>query len=222
MAPPIAFTIPYFLVYRHLELLDTLTGLIIIYLTFNLSLVIWMMRPFYDQLPRSLEEAAWDRRRHDVAGFSPASSCRSPAPAWRATAILCFLFAWNDFFFALILTRTDAMTAPVAVGQFHELRRLGKWGRIAAGGTMIMLPVLVFSFVVRAIPGFTASPAARSKAERSGARKSQPNAFTPPATAFGTRFAANRSCRPWRGFVSGSRRCSSACRPSGWPATVAV
>ncbi|MEA2808293.1 MAG: multiple sugar transport system permease protein, partial [Rhodospirillaceae bacterium] len=59
MAPPIAFTIPYFLVYRHLELLDTLTGLIVIYLTFNLSLVIWMMRPFYDQLPRSLEEAAW-------------------------------------------------------------------------------------------------------------------------------------------------------------------
>ena len=59
MAPPIAFTIPYFLVYRHLELLDTLTGLVIIYLTFNLSLVIWMMRPFYDQLPRSLEEAAW-------------------------------------------------------------------------------------------------------------------------------------------------------------------
>src|ERR1700744_3615802 len=59
MAPPIAFTIPYFLAYRYLELLDTMTGLIIIYLTFNLSLVIWMMRPFYDQLPRSLEEAAW-------------------------------------------------------------------------------------------------------------------------------------------------------------------
>src|SRR6201995_1280256 len=58
MAPPIAFTIPYFLAYRYLELLDTLTGLILIYLTFNLSLVIWMMRPFYDQLPRSLEEAA--------------------------------------------------------------------------------------------------------------------------------------------------------------------
>jgi len=71
MAPPIAFTIPYFLVYRHLELLDTLTGLIIIYLTFNLSLVIWMMRPFYDQLPRSLEGSGLDRRRHPVAGLLP-------------------------------------------------------------------------------------------------------------------------------------------------------
>ena len=59
MAPPIAFTIPYFLVYRHFGLLDTLTGLILIYLTFNLSLVVWLMRSFFDACPRSLEEAAW-------------------------------------------------------------------------------------------------------------------------------------------------------------------
>ena len=76
MAPPIAFTIPYFLAYRHLELLDTRTGLVIIYMTFNLSLVIWMMRPFFDQLPRALEEAAWidgarlaeSAQRHDLVG----------------------------------------------------------------------------------------------------------------------------------------------------------
>lgn len=59
MAPPIAFTIPFFLLYRHLGLLDSLAGLVIIYLTFNLSLVIWMMRTFFDGTPRSLEEAAW-------------------------------------------------------------------------------------------------------------------------------------------------------------------
>jgi multiple sugar transport system permease protein len=82
MAPPIAFTIPYFLAYRHLELLDTLTGLILIYLTFNLSLVIWMMRPFYDQLPRSLEEAAWIDGATMWQGFT-ASSCRSPGRASR-------------------------------------------------------------------------------------------------------------------------------------------
>ena len=147
MAPPIAFTIPYFLVYRHLELLDTLTGLVIIYLTFNLSLVIWMMRPFFDQLPRALEEAAWI----DGAGMwqsfvrivLPLSG-----PGLAATAILCFLFAWNDFFFALILTRTEAMTAPVAVVNFMNYEGW-EWGRIAAGGTMVMLPVLVFSLAVR-------------------------------------------------------------------------
>jgi multiple sugar transport system permease protein len=128
MAPPIAFTIPYFLVYRHLELLDTLTGLIVIYLTFNLSLVIWMMRPFYDQLPRSLEEAAW------IDG----------ATMWQGF----YRIILPLFFFALILTRTEAMTAPVAVVNFMNYEGW-EWGRIAAGGTMIMLPVLVFSFVVR-------------------------------------------------------------------------
>jgi multiple sugar transport system permease protein len=147
MAPPIAFTIPYFLAYRYLELLDTLTGLVIIYLTFNLSLVIWMMRPFYDQLPRSLEEAAWIDGATMWQSFTRIVLPLS-GPGLAATAILCFLFAWNDFFFALILTRTDAMTAPVAVVNFMNYEGW-EWGRIAAGGTMIMLPVLVFSFVVR-------------------------------------------------------------------------
>jgi multiple sugar transport system permease protein len=147
MAPPIAFTIPYFLAYRYLELLDTLTGLVVIYLTFNLSLVIWMMRPFYDQLPRSLEEAAWIDGATRWQGFTRIILPLS-GPGLAATAILCFLFAWNDFFFALILTRTEAMTAPVAVVNFMNYEGW-EWGRIAAGGTMIMLPVLVFSFVVR-------------------------------------------------------------------------
>ena len=117
MAPPTAFAIPYFLVYRHLELLDTLTGLVIIYLTFNLSLVIWMMRSFFDQTPRALEEAAWI----DGAGMWQSFlriTLPLAGPGLAATAILCFLFAWNDFFFALILTRTEAMTAPVAVVNF--------------------------------------------------------------------------------------------------------
>jgi multiple sugar transport system permease protein len=147
MAPPIAFTIPYFLAYRHLGLLDTRTGLVIVYLTFNLSLVVWLMRSFFDATPRSLEEAAWI----DGAGLGqtfvrivlPLS-----APGLAATAILSFLYAWNDFFFALILTRTEAMTAPVAVVNFMNYEGW-EWGKIAAGGTLIMLPVLVFSFIVR-------------------------------------------------------------------------
>ena len=65
-----------------------------------------------------------------------------------ATAILYFLFAWNDFFFALILTRTEATTAPVAVVNFMNYEGW-EWGKIAAGGTMVMLPVLVFSILVR-------------------------------------------------------------------------
>lgn len=156
MAPPIAFTIPYFLVYRHLDLLDTLTGLIIIYLTFNVSLVVWLMRSFFDATPRSLEEAAWIDGATLWQGFTRIILPLS-GPGLAATAILCFLYSWNDFFFALILTRTEAMTAPVAVVNFMNYEGW-EWGKIAAGGTMVMLPVLIFSILVRKflIQGMTA------------------------------------------------------------------
>jgi multiple sugar transport system permease protein len=147
MAPPIAFTIPYFLVYRHMGLIDTLTGLVIIYLTFNLSLVIWLMRSFFDATPRSLEEAAWIDGAGLWQGFYKIVLPLS-GPGLAATAILCFLYSWNDFFFALILTRTEAMTAPVAVVNFMNYEGW-EWGKIAAGGTMVMLPVLFFSILVR-------------------------------------------------------------------------
>lgn len=147
MAPPIAFTIPYFLAYRYVGLLDTRIGLILIYLTFNLSLVIWLMRSFFDAIPRSLEEAAWIDGASYWQSFTriilPISG-----PGLAATAILCFLYSWNDFFFALILTRTEATTAPVAVVNFLNYEGW-EWGKIAAGGTMVMLPVLVFSILVR-------------------------------------------------------------------------
>lgn len=156
LAPPTAFAIPYFLVYRELDLIDTWTGLVLIYLTVNLSLVVWLMRSFFANTPASLEEAALI----DGAGFWQAFLLivlPTAAPGLAATAILCFVYSWNDFFFALILTRTDAMTAPVAVVNFMNYEGWD-WGRIAAGGTMVMLPVLVFSLLVRRflVEGLTA------------------------------------------------------------------
>jgi multiple sugar transport system permease protein len=156
MAPPIAFTIPYFLAYRWFDLLDTRTGLVIIYLTFNISLVVWLMRSFFDACPRSLEEAAWIDGASMWNGFTKIILPIS-APGIAATAILCFLYSWNDFFFALILTRNHAMTAPVAVVNFMNYEGW-EWGKIAAGGTMVMLPVLIASIAVRKylIQGMTA------------------------------------------------------------------
>ena len=147
MAPPIAFTIPFFLAYRYLHLLDTVTGLVIIYLTFNLSLVIWMMQGFFDSVPRELEEAAW------IDGCTIWGTFRRivlplAAPGVAATGVLCFILSWNDFFFALILTRTNAMTAPVAIVDFMQYEGW-EWGKIAAAGTLVMLPVIVFTFFVR-------------------------------------------------------------------------
>lgn len=147
MAPPIAYTIPFFLAYRYLGLLDTRIGLIVIYLTFNLALVIWMMQPFFDNLPRELEEAAW------IDGGEVWQTFRIialplAAPGLAATAVICFVLSWNDFFYALILTRTQALTAPVAVVNFIQYTGW-EWGRIAAAGTLVMLPVVIFSLAVR-------------------------------------------------------------------------
>jgi multiple sugar transport system permease protein len=156
MAPPIAFGIPFFLAYRWLGWLDTLGGLVVIYLTFNLSLVIWMMRTVFDAIPPSLEEAAY------IDGASVGQALRAvllpvAAPGIIATAILCFLNAWNDFFFALVLTRSTAMTAPVAIVNFMHYAGWD-WGRITAGSIVVALPVLAFAWPVRRylVSGLTA------------------------------------------------------------------
>jgi multiple sugar transport system permease protein len=156
MAPPIAFTIPFFLAYRYLGLLDTHIGLIVVYLTFNLALVIWMMRPFFDGVPRELEEAAWIDGC-DIWRAFRVVTLPLAAPGVAATAVICFILSWNDFFYALVLTRTRASTAPVEIVNFIQYTGW-EWGRIAAAGTLVMLPVVIFSILVRnyLIRGLTA------------------------------------------------------------------
>src|SRR2546428_9751178 len=147
MAPPIAFGIPFFLIYKDLGLIDTRIGLVVIYLTFNLSLVIWMMRAFFDGVPRSLEEAAYI----DGAGVTAAflgTALPLSAPGLATTAIFTFLLAWNDFFYSLLLTRSEAVTAPVAIVNFMNYESW-EWGEVAAAATMIMLPGVALSVVVR-------------------------------------------------------------------------
>jgi multiple sugar transport system permease protein len=147
MAPPIAFTIPFFLAYRVLGLQDTVWGLALIYMTFNLSIVIWFMQTFFAAIPESLEEAAWI----DGCGVWRAFwlvTLPLAAPGLAATAVFCFIFSWSDFFYALILTRTNAMTAPVAIVNFLQYEGW-EWGKIAASGTLVMLPVLIFTLLVR-------------------------------------------------------------------------
>jgi multiple sugar transport system permease protein len=147
MAPQITFTIPFFLFFRLVGLSDTVWGLALIYLTFNLALVIWMMQSFFDAVPRELEEAAWI----DGCGIWNAFvriTLPLTAPGLAAVAVLCFIFSWNDFFYALILTRTNAMTAPVAIINFMQYEGW-EWGKMAAGGVLVMLPVVIFTVLVR-------------------------------------------------------------------------
>jgi multiple sugar transport system permease protein len=146
----------YFLTYTRLGLLDTVAGLALIYVTFNLALVIWTMKGFFDAVPRSLEEAAWIDGASLWSAFARVALPLA-APGLAATGILCFILSWNDFFFALILTRTEAMTAPVAIVNFMQYAGF-EWGKIAAGGVSVMLPVLLFTVLVRRylVSGLTA------------------------------------------------------------------
>jgi multiple sugar transport system permease protein len=156
MAPPIAFAIPFFLIYQKIGLIDTIPGLVLVYLTFNLSLVLWMMRTFFDGLPQTLEEAAWIDGA-DIPQTFLRIALPLSGPGLATTAIFCFLLAWNDFFFALVLTRSRTMTAPVAIVNFMNYEGWA-WGKITAGSVLIMLPVVVFSLLVRKylIRGLTA------------------------------------------------------------------
>jgi multiple sugar transport system permease protein len=147
MAPPLAFAIPLFLLYRSTGLLDTRQGLILVDLTFCLPLVIWLARSFFDLVPRALEEAAYiDGAGHFEAFRRVALPLAAPGLA--STGILSFLFAWNDFFFALVLTRREVMTLPVAIVNFMNFEGW-EWGRITAGASLIMLPVVVLAMAAQ-------------------------------------------------------------------------
>jgi len=147
MMPPIASTIPFFIVMRNLRLYDTHIGLIIAYATFNLPFVIWMMRGFIEEVPVDLEESAM------VDGCSRLGAVRRIvipliSPGLAATAIFCIILSWNEFLFALVLTNKKAVTLPVAVASLISDRGI-PWGEITAAAVVIIVPILIFALAVQ-------------------------------------------------------------------------
>lgn len=117
MAPPIAVGLPFFLVFRQVGLLDSQLGLVIAYTSFNLPLVIWLLRSFFREMDPAVEEAAlvdgasrWQVLRHVVLPLA--------VPAIVSTGLLAFIFSWNEFFFATLLTSSDARTIPSTLPLF--------------------------------------------------------------------------------------------------------
>jgi len=147
MMPPVAVVIPLFLIYRALHLIDTHFGLILLYTTFNVSFATWMMKGFIDEIPKEYEEAAlvdgYTRFRAFMKIVLPQS-----VTGIAATAVFCLITAWNEFTFALIMTTKNARTAPPSLAS-----RMGssgvEWGQIAAGTFIFLLPVVVFTFIMR-------------------------------------------------------------------------
>ncbi|MCC0040406.1 MAG: carbohydrate ABC transporter permease [Brucellaceae bacterium] len=147
MLPPVVVAIPMFLMYRVVGLNDTHVGLIILYTAFNLSFSVWLMKGFIDEIPREYEEAAL------VDGYTRMEAffkvvLPEAATGIAATAVFCFITAWNEYAFALIMTRRDAQTAPPFIPS-QVGSGLPDWTVIAAGTFLFLLPVAIFTFLLR-------------------------------------------------------------------------
>ena len=140
MAPPVGFVIPLFLLYVNAGLIDSYFGLIMAYMTLTLPLIVWSMWNSFAQVPDELIEAAiMDGASLGKAFLLVALPAARPGAV--AAAILGFLIVWNDFFYALIITRSSTVTAPVAVMNFISYDSVD-WGSIAVASIALTLPIL--------------------------------------------------------------------------------
>jgi multiple sugar transport system permease protein len=147
MMPPIAVAVPVYLMYRELGLSDTRLGMIILYTAVNVSLSVWLLKGFIDEIPREYEEAAL------VDGYTRLQAFRKAvlpqaATGIVATAIFCLIFAWNEYAFAVLLTSGQAQTMPpfipFIIGEGGQ-----DWPAVAAATTLFLLPILAFTVLLR-------------------------------------------------------------------------
>jgi multiple sugar transport system permease protein len=147
MMPPIAVAIPIYLMYRAIGLSDTRLGMILLYTSVNVSLAVWLLKGFIDEIPREYEEAAmidgYTRFQAFVKVVLPQATT-----GIAATAIFCLIFAWNEYAFAVLLTSGNAQTAPpfipIIIGEGGQ-----DWPAVAAGTTLFLVPIVVFTVLLR-------------------------------------------------------------------------
>ena len=147
MMPPIAVAIPIFLMYREIGLSDTALGMILLYTAVNVSLAVWLLKGFVDEIPMEYEEAAV------IDGYSRLQAfLKVVLPQMRAgiaaTAIFCLIFAWNEYAFALLLTSGEAQTAPPFIPTIIGEGGLD-WPAVGAGTTLFLLPIVIFTILLR-------------------------------------------------------------------------
>jgi multiple sugar transport system permease protein len=147
MMPPIAVAIPIYLMYREIGLIDTRIGMILLYTAVNLSLSVWLLTGFMDEIPREYEEAAM------VDGYTRLQAfwkvvLPQASTGIAATAIFCLIFSWNEYAFAVLLTSGDAQTTPpfipFIIGEGGQ-----DWPAVAAGTTLFLIPIVVFTILLR-------------------------------------------------------------------------
>jgi|HigsolmetaGSP12D_1036236.scaffolds.fasta_scaffold01373_5 multiple sugar transport system permease protein len=157
MFPPIVMGVPYFLMMRSLGLINTGLGLMIVYLPLELTLIIWIMEGFFRQVPHEIEEAA---EIDGLGTFRKFIRIAVPlsVPSIGVASIFSFLAAWNEFMFALTLTRSEsAQTMPVGIAGYVTTFQTF-WGQMSATGILYIIPVILFTVFAQKgmIKGLTA------------------------------------------------------------------
>jgi multiple sugar transport system permease protein len=147
--PPLAVVVPVLVMFREMNLTNTHLGLVILYTSFNLSLAVWLMKGFIDEIPRAYEEAAL------VDGYSRMRAfwkiiVPEAAPGMAVTAVFCLISAWNELGFAMTLNNDDSAKTvpPYFQGMVGKIEGL-PWPEIAAGALLYVVPIVVFTVLVR-------------------------------------------------------------------------
>ena len=147
MMPPIAVAIPIFLMFRNLGLNDTHAGMILLYTAINLSLSVWLINGFIDEIPIEYEEAALIDGYTRFQAFYKVVLPQA-ATGIASTAIFCLIFAWNEYALAVLLTSGTAQTAPPFIPTIIGVGGQD-WPAVAAGATIFLVPVMVFTILLR-------------------------------------------------------------------------
>ena len=146
--PPLAVVVPVLVMYRWFSLENTHIGLVLLYTSFNLSLAVWLMKGFVDEIPRAFEEAAlvdgYSRLRTFVRIIVPQAST-----GMAVTGVFCLISSWNEFGFAMTLNNTEARTVPVYFAGLQGNIEGVPWPQIAAGMMIFVAPIVLFTILVR-------------------------------------------------------------------------
>ncbi len=147
MMPPVAVAIPLFFIYKDIGLIDSYLGIILIHAVMNLPLAVLLLKSFFDDIPKDIDESAlidgasrWLIFRRVVLPMAKGGIA--------ATAVLCFIFSWTEFIFVLTLTQTSLKTVPVVSSSFVTSTGTA-WGNMAALGAAAMIPAFIFILLVQ-------------------------------------------------------------------------
>ena len=146
--PPLAVVVPVLMMYRQFDLPNTHLGLILLYTAFNLSLAVWLMKGFIDEIPKAYEEAALVDGYTRFQAFYKIILPQS-ATGMAVTGVFCLISAWNEYGFALALNNAEAVTVPVYFAGLQGNIQGIPWSQIAAGVLIFVVPIVVFTVLVR-------------------------------------------------------------------------